>query len=143
MSTLHDIFITHAWRYHDDWTRASEMLDATPGLQWRNFSVPWYDPAMDPNTEVGGRFVRQWLETQITPAIAVLFLAGVYQVKSNRRWLEFEIELARKHRKRILGLPPAEAIEFPAEMTGFVDETAPWDGGHIFDRLTALAGGAS
>jgi len=60
-----DLFITHAWHYHEHWVRLSELLDAEPGLSWRNFSVSWHDPAMDPNTEVGGQFVRGWLQTQI------------------------------------------------------------------------------
>jgi hypothetical protein len=134
-----DIFITHAWRYHEDWTRAGELLDATEGLTWRNFSVPWYDPAMDPNTEIGGAFVRRWLESQITPVRAVLFLAGVYRVKSNRKWLELEVELARHHRKPILGLAPVGTTEFPADTMPLVDEVVAWDGRQIVERLSAMA----
>src|SRR5205814_9540882 len=80
-SVTYDVFITHAWRYHDDWNRAADVLDGVAGFKWRNFSVPWYDPAMDPNTAVGGRFVRDWLEGQIQPSNVVLFLDSVYSVK--------------------------------------------------------------
>src|SRR5258708_11007435 len=141
MPVLYDLFITHAWRYHEDWTRAGELLDATPGLQWRNFSVPWYDPAMDPNTEVGGKFVRTWLESQITPVMGVIFLSSVYQVKSNRKWLEFEVDLARKHQKPIVGLPSFGAAELPADGVALVDGGGPWDGREIVTRLQALAVG--
>ena len=28
---IYDLFITHAWRYHDDWTRIGEMFDKALG----------------------------------------------------------------------------------------------------------------
>jgi hypothetical protein len=57
-----DIFITHAWRYHHDWKRAVDLLNAHAPRGWRNFGLPWYDPALDPRTEKGGQLVR-WIDT--------------------------------------------------------------------------------
>jgi len=111
----YDIFVTHAWRYHDEWTRFGAMLDALPGLSWRNFSVPWHDPAVDPNTPLGRRLILQWLEGQIAPVHACVFLFGVYAVKSNRRWLDLELEFARSHGKPLIGLP---ALDAPAAEIG-------------------------
>ncbi len=37
------------------------MFDKFLGDSWRNFSVPWYDPALDANTEVGKRLLHRWL----------------------------------------------------------------------------------
>ena len=78
---IYDLFITHAWRYHDDWTRVGEMLDKFLGDFWRNFSVPWYDPALDPNTEVGKRLVHRWLEQQIVPTCGVIFCPAFTRTK--------------------------------------------------------------
>ena len=83
---IYDLFITHAWRYHDDWTRVGEMFDKLLGDSWRNFSVPWYDPALDPNTEVGKRLVHRWLEQQIVPTCGVILLSSVYENKSAQKW---------------------------------------------------------
>ena len=102
---IYDLFITHAWRYHDDWTRVGEMFDKFLGDFWRNFSVPWYDPALDPNTEVGKRLVHRWLEQQIVPTCGVILLSSVYENKSAQKWVVLEVELARKYQKRIVGLP--------------------------------------
>jgi len=33
------------------------MFNKFLGDVWRNFSVPWYDPGLDPNTEVSKRLV--------------------------------------------------------------------------------------
>jgi len=124
--TTYDIFITHAWRYHDDWTRVGALLDRCAGLSWRNFSVPWYDPAMDPNTEIGARFIRRWLESQIIPVAVVVFLGSVYAVKSARKWLEMEVEMARRHNKPILGMPSFGETQLSSEAKALVDATSLW-----------------
>ena len=127
MKKSYDLFLTHAWRFHDDWTRFSEFMDKAPGLTWRNFSLPWHDPAMDPNTEVGGRFIRDFLESQIIPVHSVVLLAGVYEIKSARRWLDMEVEMARKHNKPIIGVPAIGKEIVPDEVSVLCDANSEWD----------------
>jgi hypothetical protein len=141
MPTTYDIFVTHAWRYHDDWTRVGAVLDQQPGFSWRNFSVPWYDPAMDPNTEVGARFVRRWLESQIIPVAVVIFLGSVHAVKSARKWLEMEVDMARRHGKPILGLPSFGEAEMAPEARALVSATARWDGETLREAIERLTPG--
>jgi hypothetical protein len=133
-----DLFITHAWRYHEDWVRLSELLDAEPGLSWRNFSVPWHDPAMDPNTEVGGRFVRDWLETQIMPVVGVIMLASVFERGSAKRWISLEIEVARRHNKPIVALPAHGHTKVAPEVEALADAAAPWDARAIIATVDRL-----
>ena len=139
-SRIYDLFITHAWRYHDDWTRLAEMLDARAGLAWRNFSLPWHDPAMDPNSPVGGKFIRDFLETQIIPVHGVILLSGVYAIRSARRWLDLEIELARRHGKPIVGVPALDGSPVPAEVGAVCDATVGWDAGEVISALDRLQG---
>jgi len=134
----YDLFITHAWRFHDDWTRFAELMDDAAGISWRNFSLPWHDPAMDPRTEVGGKFIRDFLETQIIPARCVIFLSGVYEVKSNRRWLDLEIEMARHHGKPVLGLPALGSDTVPDEVRAFCDGTSAWNTADIQNAIDKL-----
>lgn len=138
-----DLFLTHAWRYHEDWTKAVALLDALEGLSWRNFSVPWHDPAMDPNSEVGGRFIRDWLESQIIPVHAVLLLAGVHRLGSARKWVDLELDYAARHEKLVLGLPAigAEVDGFPAELRGRAAAVVPWDAARIVAALEGLMAG--
>jgi hypothetical protein len=135
----YDLFITHAWRYHDDWTRVSELFDQFLGSSWRNFSVPWYDPALDPNTEVGKRLVHRWLEQQIVPTCGVILLASVHANKSARKWVELEVDLARKYQKRIIGVPPFGAATMTPDAAALVDIQCPWDAGQIVAALDAQA----
>lgn len=125
----YDIFITHAWRFHDEWTKFSELLDTMPGLAWRNFSLPWHDPAMSPNTEVGGRFIRSFLESQILPVHVVILLAGVYEIRSARRWVEMEVEMARRHHKPIVGIPAINKDAVPDEVRAMCDAISGWEDG--------------
>ncbi len=140
---LCDVFVTHAWRYHLDWTEMGKLLDGVEGFAWRNFSVPWHDPALAPSTEIGARLIRQWLETQIIPAHGVIFLYGVYAAKSARRWLDLELEMAREHGKGVIGVPPLGAEPDSIDRPELVDEIVAWDGAAVAGRLRRLQRGLS
>jgi hypothetical protein len=122
-----DLFITHAWRYHDDWKRAVDMLNAYGLHRWRNFSLPWYDPALDPRTEKGGQIVRWNLESQIIPAHAVILLTSVLEEPGCRKWLDFELEMSRKHNKPVFALPAWGKADVAAEIRERVQEVVAWD----------------
>ena len=131
----YDIFVTHAWRYHEDWTKFSELMDKISRVAWRNFSLPWHDPAMSPNTEVGGRFIRTCLESQIIPVHVVVLLAGVYEIRSARRWVDTEVEMARKHNKPIIGLPALNKETVPEEVRAMCDANSVWDGAQLIATI--------
>jgi len=38
------VFISHAWRYHEDYDRLVRTLNDAPNSKWRNSSVPRHDP---------------------------------------------------------------------------------------------------
>ena len=132
---VYDLFITHAWRYHGDWTRLADLLDQFLDQSWRNFSVPWYDPALDLNTEVGKRLVHRWLEQQIIPTCGVILLSSVHENKSARKWVELEVEMARKHEKRIIGLPAFGSAAMSPEAAAFVDAVCTWDPAQLISAL--------
>jgi hypothetical protein len=126
-----DLFITHAWRYHNDWKRLVDLLNAHAVHGWRNFSLPWYDPALDPRTEHGGKLVRWNLEAQIIPAHAVLLLASVLTEPGTRKWLDFEIATARKHHKPIVAIPAWNETDVPPEVRQHADAVVGWDAAAI------------
>ena len=131
----YDIFIVHAWRYHPDWKRLVDLLNTEGMRLWRNFSLPWYDPALDPRTEKGGKVVRWQLETQIIPAHAVLLLAGIWREPGTRKWLEYELAMARKHAKPIFALPAWGETDVPAEIRGHADVLIDWQPRAVFAAI--------
>jgi hypothetical protein len=114
------------------------LLDNTPGLAWRNFSLPWHDPAMSPNSAVGGAFIRNFLETQIIPVHGIILLAGVYAVKSAQGWLDLEIELARKHNKPIIAVPPLGETAVTDDIRSLCDKSVGWQPEDVIAALDEL-----
>lgn len=134
-----DIFITHAWRFHHDWKLLVDLLNAHALRAWRNFSLPWYDPALDPRTEKGGKVVRWNLESQIIPAHVVILLASVMSEPGARKWLDFELEMARKHKKHVLALPPWGETDVAQETSALADTIVDWDAKAIFALASRAA----
>lgn len=134
-SKTYDLFVTHAWRFHEDWTKFTELMDKMHGLLWRNFSLPWHDPAISPNTEAGGRFIRSALESQVIPVHVVILLAGVYEIRSARQWVDMEIEMATKHKKPIIGMPAINKDSIPTELLELCDASSRWDGAQLIGTI--------
>ncbi|OQW30841.1 MAG: hypothetical protein A4E19_08825 [Nitrospira sp. SG-bin1] len=134
-SKNYDLFVTHAWRFHEDWTKFTELMDKVPRLLWRNFSLPWHDPAISPNTEAGGRFIRSSLESQIIPAHVVVLLAGVYEIRSARLWVDMEVEMAKKHNKPIVGMPAINKGTIPDELMALCDASSQWDAAQLIATI--------
>jgi hypothetical protein len=139
---MHDLFITHAWRYHDDWTRMGELLDRHLGRGWRNFSLPWHDPALDANTPLGGKLLRESLEKQVIPVSGVIFLGGVYASGSARKWFDLELEYARKHGKPVVAVPKFGETAVTPDVAALVDATCAWDAAALIAALAAPVGAA-
>ena len=134
-----DLFLTHSWRYHDDWKQMVDVLNTHGIRTWRNFSLPWHDPALDPRTPDGGRKVRWHLESQIIPCHAVILLAGVWEQIGSRKWVEEEIAMARKHAKPIIAVPAIGQTEPPPDVVGVADAVVGWDGAAIMAKAGELA----
>jgi len=143
MTETCDLFLTHAWRYHDDWKRMVDVLNTVGIRAWRNFSLPWYDPALDPRTPEGGMVVRRHLEVQIIPCDAVLLLSGVYEQPGCRKWVDMEVEMARRHGKPIIAVPAIGATEPTPEALALADAAVGWDAAAIMELTRRWKAAAS
>jgi hypothetical protein len=120
-----------------------ELLNLQGIRNWRNFSLPWYDPALDPRTPEGGRVVRAHLESQIVPSHAVVLLAGVHAQLGCKPWVELEIEMARRHMKPVIAVPPYGTAEVSADIRRLADVVTAWDGAEIIAAARQLRVAAS
>lgn len=123
MST-YNVFISHAWRYHDDYDRLVKLLNSAPYFSWRNYSVPRHDPAIDPDTPAGDRQLRRELDNQIRPVNCVLIISGMYA--AYRHWIQVEIDIAKGYKKPIVGLIPIGQDRIPAEVQQVAREMVGW-----------------
>jgi hypothetical protein len=94
------LFISHAWKYDEHYTKIVEWFDNASYFSWKNCSVPSDDKLPD-KTKTG---LRAGLTRQINPAQGVIILAGMYSAHSD--WIDYEIQEAQRMGKIIIGVAP-------------------------------------
>ena len=91
-----DIFISHAWRFHDEWKILVNIIDQIEEIEWRNFSTPWHDPALKPTNKLGLQSITNTLKTQIIPCDLCFFISDLYLINSNLKWLKIAENFANE-----------------------------------------------
>ena len=87
----YNLFISHSWRYGDQYDRLYSLLRARRYFAFKDYSVSHDDPIHDAATDAQ---LRRAIRDQMTPCHVVLILAGVYA--SYNKWIDIEIDLAKK-----------------------------------------------
>jgi hypothetical protein len=121
----YDLFISHAWRYNDEYYRLVEMLDEASYFDWRNYSVPEHDPVLDPDDPDDEDELTGALQRQIRPVNCVLILSGMYVAYSF--WIQKEIDLALGYSKPIVGIKPWGQERIPRAVSDVAKEIVGWN----------------
>ena len=85
----YNLFISHSWRYEDQYDRLVRLLNARPYFAFRNYSVTPSDPVHSARNESQ---LRRAIRNHMSPCHVVLIMAGVYATCS--KWINIEIDLA-------------------------------------------------
>ncbi len=133
----YDVFISHAWRYDDDYYRLVNLLSAAPNFQYRNYSVPNHDPLVDPGTRIGQERLSTMLDAQIRPVQCVLVIAGMYA--AHRFWIDKEIAFAQSYDKPIIGVVPWGQERVPLSVQAAAHEMVGWNTVSIVDAIRRQA----
>ena len=115
-------FISHAWKYHDEYERLLSMLKNAPNFEFRNSSVPKTDPIPTPITDAK---LKSALDEQIRIANVVLILSGMYSAHSD--WIGTEIAIAAKYQKPIIGVVPWGQQRIPDVVQTASKEMVRWN----------------
>lgn len=129
----YDVFISHAWTYHDDYYRVEKFLNDASYFRWRNYSVPEHDPLQPSSTSA----LKEQLRRQIRPVNVVLILAGMYVAHSD--WIQFEIDFADAISKPMIGIRPWGQQRIPSAVTDSVDEMVGWQTTSIVSAIRKWA----
>ena len=135
MPALHTyrIFISHAWRYNDDYYRLVNLLDNAPNFTYANYSVPNHDP-LDANNATR---LREALRRQIRPVEVVVIIAGMYVNHSD--WIQFEMDYAAELGKPMIGVRPWGGERTPQAVANAVDELVGWNTTSIVEAIRRYA----
>ncbi len=123
------IFISHAWKYNEEYYRLIEYLDAAPNFKYANYSVPEHDPADGD--------IEEALKKQIRPVEVVLILAGMYVSYSD--WIQFEIDFAQQLNKPIIGVELWGLKRTPQAVQDAADEIVGWNTSSIISAIRRQA----
>jgi hypothetical protein len=129
----YDLFLSHAWRYNDDYYRLVRLLKDALFFTWRNYSVPEHDPVIDPNTTVGYGKLVSLLDKQVRPVNCVLILGGMYAAHS--RWINEEITIAQSYNKPIVGIYPWGSERMPVVVQAAASRVVSWNTNSIVSAI--------
>jgi hypothetical protein len=119
--STYKLFISHAWDYHDDYTRLVQLLKEANYFSYANYSVPKHDSfgKMTPTQ------LKEEIRQQIRPVNCFLALCGVYMSYSD--WIQFEIDFAVSLEKPIIGIKPWGNINVSTAVSDVAKEIVGWN----------------
>lgn len=123
------LFISHAWRYHDDYDRIVDLLDNASNFIYANYSVPRDDKFDRMSTSE----LKDELRDQIRPTECVLILAGLYV--SYSEWIQFEIDFAKQGMKPIVGVQPWGSSRTPSAVSQAANIIVGWNTSSIVQAI--------
>ena len=132
------IFISHAWKYSNDYNTVVSWLNEAQNdgvLTWSNYSVPQHDPLIDPYTVIGRNKLKEMLKGQISPASKVIVISGMYAAYSD--WIDFEINASVEYSKYIIGLKPWGAEKIPTKIQNNAAVMVGWNKKSLIDAILA------
>ena len=129
----YDLFISHAWRYDDDYRRLVNLLENAPLFKWRNYSVP-QQKSINANNDSQ---LSKALERQIRPANAILIISGMYF--NHREWIQREMAIAQDYDKPMIGIRPWGSKRTPAAVQADVRIMVRWNTNSILRAIRKYA----
>lgn len=121
----YDLFISHAWKYGDDYTRLVNLLSQANLFTYRNYSAPQDKPLFPPGPSIPKKTVIEKITNKIKPVNAVIVLTGMYA--AYRDWIQVEIEVAQSYGKPIIGVVPWGQVCVPLDVQSAFVETVRWN----------------
>lgn len=131
----YDLFISHAWRYGDEYNRLTNMLDSATNFCYRNYSAPEYKPLVNlDSTDVQSkRDIEEAIKRKIKPVNAVLIISGMYY--NYREWMQYELNVAKEYNKPIIAVKPYRSLFTPKEIIDNCNTLVGWNTNSIVQAI--------
>lgn len=131
----YDLFISHAWKYGEDYDRLIELLDNAPLFKYRNYSAPKDNPLvnLDGTPVTNDTEIEEAIKRKINPVNCVLVISGLYY--NNRKWMQFELDYAGKMNKPIVAIKPWGNTRMPSEVEDVANVVVNWNTDSIVSAI--------
>ena len=139
MPALNDyrIFISHAWRYGDDYERLIKLLNEARYFSYYNYSAPRERPLFPCGTPYTSNDIARKITDKIRPTQATIVISGIYGAHSD--WMKYEIDESVRMRKPIIGIYPFGQVMAPTYVTTYADEMVRWNTTSIVEAIRKYA----
>ncbi len=130
------IFVSHGWEDHEEFDRLFEFLESNPTFFYDNSGRPETKPETADHEEL-----KKAMGMQIASAEVVVILAGLYT--QHRDWLSFQLELAKRMNKPIIGIHAFGDDTIPPQIEELAADIVKWETGAIIEAIKHHARGES
>lgn len=131
----YDLFISHAWKYGDEYDRLVNLLDNAPNFYYRNYSAPKDKPLgnLDGSPVNTSKEIKDAIYRKINPVNCVVVISGMYY--NNREWMQFELDYAKEKNKPIVAVKPYGNSKVPTEIQNIADIVVNWNTDSIVSAI--------
>ena len=139
MPHLYDyrIFISHAWKYGEDYDRLVSMLDHSPWFSFYNYSAPQEKPLALSSSNATDAEIEQAITAKIKNAQVVLVIGGMYELY--HKWMKYEVDEAMRMGKPIIAIMPWGQSYMPVELQAKATQIVGWNSTSIVKAIRDLA----
>ena len=127
------LFISHAWKYKDDYDRLTRLLNEAKRFKWQDYSVPIFDPI---NAKDDAQ-LRAELNNHISRAQVILIISGMYV--NYREWIQYEIDVSKDYHKPIIGIEPRGSRRVPVDVRAVAATMVKWNTNSIVKAIRKYA----
>lgn len=127
---MYNLFISHSWKYSNQYDNLVNLLNKKEGFVYKNYSVPKDDPIHNAES---AKELKEAIKAQMRPASCVLILAGVYA--SYSKWINIEIELAKKLGKNIIAIELFGSERTSQKVKNNADSIVKWNTDSIINAI--------
>ena len=125
------IFISHAWKYGDEYSRIVSMLDNA------SYFSPQEKPLQLSSVCATDAEIGRAITAKIKNAQVVLVIGGMYNLY--HKWMQYEADEALRMGKPIIAIMPRGGVYMPVELQAKATTQVGWSSVSIVNAIRALA----
>lgn len=139
MPALYDyrIFISHAWKYGEDYDRLVSMLDHSPWFSFYNYSAPQEKPLALSSSNAADYKNDLCVFDFGCDGLLDFGIGGMYELY--HKWMKYEVDEAMRMGKPIIAIMPWGQSYMPVELQAKATQIVGWNSTSIVKAIRDLA----